>query len=456
MGGGGLGVLPPIWGAGAGAAPERQHALGDLLLGVKARLLPAEAPAALAVALAATLPTAVGGDWAGETGATLTPALLAEVGQPGGARVVANVGYHIRPRSEVQGLAFDDEVRLGVGAVAPLGLWRLAALAEVEAALGVTEATAQDEDGRLNVRRSPAEARGALRWCAGQRWAITAGAGYGLTSGYGAPDLRALMAVAYAPQGVAQCAAADPGPSRGDDSRPGPPGTPPPPPDPPPAPGPLPPLEVRPLSPAAFDALVDADPDPDGDGLPGEHDACPERAEDKDGHQDEDGCPDNDNDGDGVADAVDRCPAERETINGLDDEDGCPDEGAARVMLGDDRLKLEGRIFFRTASDELQPRSEGILRQVAQVLRAGLSGRRVQVEGHTDSQGNPERNVDLSERRARRVMSFLIDAGVPGDLLMARGYGPARPLTSNDTAAGRRRNRRVEFRILKIAAEDHP
>jgi OOP family OmpA-OmpF porin len=65
--------------------------------------------------------------------------------------------------------------------------------------------------------------------------------------------------------------------------------------------------------------------DSDGDGLNDDVDKCPQEAEDKDGFQDDDGCPDPDNDGDGVADASDKCPTDPEDKDGFQDEDGCPD-----------------------------------------------------------------------------------------------------------------------------------
>ena len=65
--------------------------------------------------------------------------------------------------------------------------------------------------------------------------------------------------------------------------------------------------------------------DTDGDGMTDDVDKCPNEAEDKDGFQDDDGCPDLDNDGDGVPDTADKCPAEPEDKDGFQDEDGCPD-----------------------------------------------------------------------------------------------------------------------------------
>jgi hypothetical protein len=66
--------------------------------------------------------------------------------------------------------------------------------------------------------------------------------------------------------------------------------------------------------------------DPDGDGVMDPHDLCPTEAEDIDGYEDGDGCPDVDNDNDGLTDDVDKCPNEPEDIDGFEDNDGCPDD----------------------------------------------------------------------------------------------------------------------------------
>ena len=68
------------------------------------------------------------------------------------------------------------------------------------------------------------------------------------------------------------------------------------------------------------------DPDNDGDGIPDKQDQCPNDPEDKDGYQDQDGCPDRDNDGDGIPDALDKCPNEAEDKDGFEDDDGCPEQ----------------------------------------------------------------------------------------------------------------------------------
>jgi outer membrane protein OmpA-like peptidoglycan-associated protein len=87
---------------------------------------------------------------------------------------------------------------------------------------------------------------------------------------------------------------------------------------------------MTPASPAApltpsTPPVVPAPVDSDGDGVSDELDRCPATAEDVDGFEDEDGCPEHDNDRDFVPDVADRCPMEAETLNGVDDDDGCPD-----------------------------------------------------------------------------------------------------------------------------------
>lgn len=70
---------------------------------------------------------------------------------------------------------------------------------------------------------------------------------------------------------------------------------------------------------------------------------------------------------------------------------------------------------------------------------------RLEVAGHTDSSGDDAYNLDLSQRRAEAVRSYLTSKGVNVDMLGAHGYGEERPIEANETAAGRAENRRVEL-----------
>jgi outer membrane protein OmpA-like peptidoglycan-associated protein len=89
---------------------------------------------------------------------------------------------------------------------------------------------------------------------------------------------------------------------------------------------------------------------------------------------------------------------------------------------------------------------------VVWTLQAHPGITRVLIEGHTDSQGDRAHNVRLSEARAAKVLAWLVEKGrIDPARLEARGYGPDRPVGPNLTAAGRARNRRVEFKIVEQA-----
>ena len=89
-----------------------------------------------------------------------------------------------------------------------------------------------------------------------------------------------------------------------------------------------------------------------------------------------------------------------------------------------------------------------VLESVQSILRSHPEIARVEVQGHTDNLGDAERNTALSERRAETVRRWLIDHGIDGGRVTAHGFGPAQPIESNSTEAGRTRNRRVEFHII--------
>ncbi len=187
--------------------------------------------------------------------------------------------------------------------------------------------------------------------------------------------------------------------------------------------------------------------DLDRDGVPDDADPCPMSAEDLDGFEDEDGCPELDNDQDGIADAADKCPIAAETINGNKDDDGCPDLGAGAVTIKENAVVIKGVVRFQTGSATLQAASMPLLKQVAATLRAART-LSIEIGGHTDDVGSSAQNIKLSKRRAETIRAVLIKAGVEPSRLVANGYGPTRPVASNKTAKGREQNRRVEFLIL--------
>ncbi len=223
-------------------------------------------------------------------------------------------------------------------------------------------------------------------------------------------------------------------------------------------------------------------PDPDGDGIANESDKCPNVAEDKDGFEDEDGCPEPDNDVDGIPDLQDKCPLKAENKNGIEDDDGCPEEDTDGdgILGGRDKCPdqpetknnfqdedgcpdevpvavkkftgvIEG-INFKTKSADILPGSFVILDRAVEVLKE-YPDVRLEISGHTDDRGSADFNRDLSQRRADAVKMYIANRGVAADRLQAVGYGEDRPLADNRSETGRARNRRTEFRLIAGAGQ---
>jgi OOP family OmpA-OmpF porin len=191
------------------------------------------------------------------------------------------------------------------------------------------------------------------------------------------------------------------------------------------------------------------DDDNDGDGLVDLEDACPNRAEDADGFEDEDGCPEDDNDGDRILDIKDACPLAAEVYNEVNDEDGCPDELPPPPPPEIERFTgvIRG-INFKVNSDQITVDSYALLDEAAAVF-IKYPSLRIEVAGHTDSDGAAEKNLDLSARRAKAVVTYLIRRGVPPDRLEWVGFGESAPLVDNKSPDGKAVNRRVEFHVLQ-------
>jgi OmpA-OmpF porin, OOP family len=116
-------------------------------------------------------------------------------------------------------------------------------------------------------------------------------------------------------------------------------------------------------------------------------------------------------------------------------------------------LKRTGRVVvygirFDTASDVPRADSEPSLNELFAALQADQA-LRVTIEGHTDAAANDAYNLDLSRRRARSVVAWLVKKGIPASRVEAKGYGRTRPVADNATAQGRALNRRVEVSVLK-------
>lgn len=105
-------------------------------------------------------------------------------------------------------------------------------------------------------------------------------------------------------------------------------------------------------------------------------------------------------------------------------------------------------IYFPTNSATLNSDSKRLIALFADFLRHNPTVK-AEIQGHTDNVGNDQANQQLSERRAQSVYNYLVELGIPKTRIRYKGYGESRPIASNDTEAGRAKNRRTVFLILE-------
>jgi outer membrane protein OmpA-like peptidoglycan-associated protein len=156
-------------------------------------------------------------------------------------------------------------------------------------------------------------------------------------------------------------------------------------------------------------------------------------------------CPDRD--GDDVLDKVDHCPDAAGPLNNW----GCP--MYEKVVVKRDKLELKEKLYFAWNQSVIQEASFPVLDEVARALKDN-KGFRVQVAGHTSSEGSDDHNQTLSEKRAEAVLDYLAAHGVERERLASKGFAASDPVDSNKTSAGRENNRRVEFVVHFIILND--
>ena len=147
-------------------------------------------------------------------------------------------------------------------------------------------------------------------------------------------------------------------------------------------------------------------------------------------------CPDRD--GDGIPDNVDRCP----DVAGPMDSFGC--RAYQKIIVKADKLELKDKLYFAWDQATIQEESLPVLDEVVQALKDNTQFR-VQVEGHSSSDGTDDHNQSLSSRRADAVVAYLVAHGIEENRLVSKGFASSAPNDTNATAAGRENNRRVEF-----------
>ncbi|HVU00938.1 MAG TPA: OmpA family protein, partial [Polyangiaceae bacterium] len=222
------------------------------------------------------------------------------------------------------------------------------------------------------------------------------------------------------------------------------------------------------------------DLDNDGDGIQDPQDHCPVEKEDKDGFEDEDGCRELDNDKDGIIDEVDQCPLDPEDIDDFEDQDGCPDKdndqdgivdkedlcpyepetknGYAdddgcpdedQVRVVGEKIVLDDRVHFEQNNAIIRPVSFPLLERLSKLVREHPEYVHIEVQGHTDQKGTAEFNQKLSRDRAESVVDFLGSHGVERGRLSAVGFGSEHLLVDQTNERALYLNRRVEFVITR-------
>lgn len=394
---------------------------GDIRVLPRVAILPPESfPIGLAGVLEVRLPTGAERSFLGDNGFVFAPRLAAERAF-GPVRVLGNLGYRFRTRhAQFINLFVGHEFAVGGGAI--VGLPDVGRLQDVKV-IGEMHLTTPTEApfnfSQADSLKTPWELLVGARARVHKNWGVelTVGRGLGLQSGYGREDFRVMVGLRYESE---------------------------------------------------FH-------DKDGDGVPDEEDGCPEVPEDPDDFQDSDGCPEPDNDNDQILDKDDGCPndpgpqeydgcPDRDLDQIPDNVDKCPDEpGPAetegcpvqqQVVLKSDRLRIRGSILFETGEAKIQPQSFQLLDEVYQVLKDNPEVGPILIEGHTDNRGSRGYNQDLSERRAKAVVDYLVKKGIPRKRLKSKGYGFDRPVADNSTPLGRAKNRRTEFKLLNEAEEE--
>jgi OOP family OmpA-OmpF porin len=109
------------------------------------------------------------------------------------------------------------------------------------------------------------------------------------------------------------------------------------------------------------------------------------------------------------------------------------------------RLELPGPVVFETGSDKLKPESDAVLQVVADYLAAKKDITLMRVEGHTDNDGKPDANMELSQKRSMAVARWLVGKGIDCKRVIPVGFGQDKPIADNKTPEGKAQNRRTYF-----------
>jgi OOP family OmpA-OmpF porin len=451
--------------AGSTIAPPAEGAsLGDIRLAADVRIFGTYGEVITgAVGLQLSLPTGDKDAYAGDGQTRITPHFLL-AGDIGPFVYAARLGVTIRPdTNRFANTYVDSNLAYALAAGVRVLDRKLVIGPELFAHTSLTHKQF------FKQRSTPTELLLGAHYMVVNGLRLGAGIGFGLTSGYGAPEHRVLLSLEWAP--VIASAAPPPASDRDVDGiedardacpdQPGPAAS-----DPsqngcPTAPadrdsdGVPDSTDACPDQPGVTSANAAANgcppppPDTDKDGVLDAADACPNDAGVSNADRSKNGCPAaKDSDSDGVLDAVDACPTDAGPTDTDPKRNGCP-----KAFVQGTQIKILDQVKFQTNKADILPgkESEDVLLAVQKVLTEHTEIRAVRIEGHTDNTGAAEHNRELSKQRAQAVLDWLVKHGIEASRLTAEGFGPDRPLDANTTEDGRRNNRRVDFQIAPTA-----
>ncbi len=120
-----------------------------------------------------------------------------------------------------------------------------------------------------------------------------------------------------------------------------------------------------------------------------------------------------------------------------------------RVEVRDNKIEFKEKIQFENNKSVILPQSFSLLDDIVKVIKDNEHIKRIAIEGHASAEGDPKRNLTLSDERAKSVMKYCVDHGIDAKRLTAKGFGITKPIADNATEEGREKNRRVEFNIVE-------
>ena len=126
-----------------------------------------------------------------------------------------------------------------------------------------------------------------------------------------------------------------------------------------------------------------------------------------------------------------------------------PPKPPPRVEVRDNKIEIREKIQFEYNKATILEASHDLLNEIVAVIKKSPHIKKLQIEGHASSDGNDFYNLQLSDRRAKAVMAYLVEHGIAKEMLVAKGFGEKRPIADNETEEGREKNRRVEFNITE-------